>query len=107
MATIWISLGDQDNFFDDTPMAAAAGAKELCVVKCGNEVYALSDWCTHGSARLSDGYLEGDDIECPYHQGRFSLKTGEPTKAPAEIAATVYETKVKDGEIFVAIPNDD
>lgn len=104
MEAIWISLGDKENFFDDTPMPATAGAKELCIVKRESQVYALSDWCTHGSARLSDGYLEGEDVECPFHQGRFNLKTGQPTRAPAEVAATVYDTKIENGEIFVRVP---
>jgi naphthalene 1,2-dioxygenase ferredoxin component len=44
--------------------------------------YATLDQCTHGQARLSDGYLEGFLIECPLHQGLFDIRTGEVKGPP-------------------------
>jgi 3-phenylpropionate/trans-cinnamate dioxygenase ferredoxin subunit len=47
------------------------------------EVFAIDDTCTHQDASLADGWLEGCEIECPLHQGKFDVRTGQPTCAPA------------------------
>ena len=57
--------------------------------------------CTHGEARLCDGYLIGHEIECPLHQGRFDVRSGEPTWSPACEPLTTYGTKTKDGVIWL------
>ncbi|MGH6754922.1 MAG: Rieske 2Fe-2S domain-containing protein, partial [Bradyrhizobium sp.] len=47
------------------------GGQPLALYAVDGEVYATADLCTHGQARLSDGYLDGHLIECPLHQGLF------------------------------------
>ena len=65
--------------------------------------FATADLCTHGQARLSEGYLEDGLIECPLHQGMFDVRTGKATSAPCSIAVQTYEVKVEDGHIHVGI----
>ena len=50
--------------------------------------------CTHGAANLCDGYFDGRNIECPLHQGLFSVKDGEPKAAPARIPLKIFKTRV-------------
>jgi len=32
--------------------------------------------------RSEDGFLDGHEIECPLHQGKFDVRDGKPTCAP-------------------------
>ena len=64
--------------------------------------YATQDQCTHGLASLSDGFLIGEFIECPLHQGMFDVRTGEATAAPCDTTLKTYKTSLKDGVIFLA-----
>ncbi|MFC7050176.1 non-heme iron oxygenase ferredoxin subunit [Emcibacter nanhaiensis] len=63
--------------------------------------YATSNICTHAIAILTEGFLEGDTIECPLHGGAFNAKTGEATNFPCEEPLQTYEVQVKDGEVFI------
>ena len=53
----------------------------------GDAVYATDNICTHGQARLCDGFLDGHEIECPLHQGKFDVRDGRPTCEPVDEAA--------------------
>lgn len=54
-------------------------------------------------ARLCEGFLESHEIECPMHQGRFDVRTGALTCAPAVVPIRVYPLKVEGGEVFIAL----
>lgn len=63
--------------------------------------YALNDECSHETASLADGWIEGDEVECPVHSARFCLKTGEALCLPAVVGVRTHKVEVKDGEILL------
>lgn len=63
--------------------------------------YALDDTCTHETASLADGWIEGTQVECPVHSAKFCLKTGAALCMPATIAARTHKVEVKDGEVLL------
>ncbi len=65
------------------------------------EYFATADLCTHGNASLADGYLDGELIECPLHQGTFNVKTGEAVDAPCSIAVRTFPVKLENGVLHV------
>lgn len=65
-------------------------------------VYATQDSCTHGRASLSDGYLIGEEIECPLHQGMFNVRTGVVTQPPCTQPLRTYAVEIRDGVIHLA-----
>ena len=69
-----------------------------------DEVYAIDDTCTHHSARLSEGVLIGCEIECPMHQGRFDVTSGEATRRPARKPLSTYPVEVVAGQIRLRSP---
>ena len=58
------------------------------------ELFAIDDTCTHQDASLADGWLEGDEIECPLHASRFSLRTGQADVPPAKRPVRTHEVVV-------------
>jgi 3-phenylpropionate/trans-cinnamate dioxygenase ferredoxin subunit len=66
-------------------------------------VYAIDDTCTHAKASFSEGFVEGDAVECPLHTSMFCLKTGKPENPPARVAVNTYPVEVENGEIFVQL----
>jgi nitrite reductase/ring-hydroxylating ferredoxin subunit len=69
--------------------------------------YVADDTCTHGHASLSEGFIEGDEIECPWHSGRFCIKDGKATAAPAVEPIRVYPVRIVDGQVCIeAAPPD-
>ena len=76
------------------------GREPLAVFQVDNEVFVVDDTCTHGQASLCDGELDGHEIECPFHQGTFDLRTGKPMNPPCSIALRVYPARVEDGRVL-------
>lgn len=66
-------------------------------------IHATANVCTHEFALLTDGWLEGCEIECPLHAGRFDIRTGAVLSAPAECDLAVFKVEIREGEIFVAL----
>ena len=46
------------------------GAATFAVYRVDGRFYASDGWCTHEKAHLADGFVLGNAIECPRHQGR-------------------------------------
>lgn len=67
------------------------------------EFYAMEDVCTHDGGPLAEGFLNGDEIECPRHGARFCVKTGEPLCMPAVEAIECYTVKIEDDDILVSV----
>ncbi|MCD4851285.1 non-heme iron oxygenase ferredoxin subunit [Arthrobacter sp. AK01] len=68
--------------------------------------YALNDTCTHETASLADGWIEGTEVECPVHSAKFCLKSGSALCLPATLPARTHMVEVRDGELLL-YPNID
>jgi 3-phenylpropionate/trans-cinnamate dioxygenase ferredoxin component len=77
--------------------------RPIALFRSQGAVYAVDDACTHGAASLAEGWLEGTEIECPAHQGRFCLKTGAPLCFPVTKPIRTYATLETEGVIYVVI----
>lgn len=75
----------------------------LAIFNVEGELHATSNICTHQHALLSDGYLEGDFIECPLHQARFNVKTGASEGLPDAPNLQVFALRIENGEVMVEI----
>ena len=67
------------------------------------DFYAIEDVCTHDGGPLAEGELEGDEVACPRHGARFSVRTGQPLCMPAVEPVDCYEVKVEGEDILVNI----
>lgn len=64
--------------------------------------FATEDRCSHGDATLSEGEIDGDEIVCPFHLGRFDIRSGEPTAAPCVTAIKRYTVEAgADGALYL------
>jgi nitrite reductase/ring-hydroxylating ferredoxin subunit len=76
----------------------------LAVFNVDGEYYVTDDACTHGPGSLSEGYIEGDVVECNFHNGGFNIRTGEVAMPPCMIPVKTYKTVVEDGTVFIEMP---
>ena len=58
------------------------GDLDLLLVHVPDGVLATDDRCPHMAAPLSIGRLDGCVVDCPLHNGRFDLSTGEVVQMP-------------------------
>lgn len=75
----------------------------LAVYNVDGTFYVTDDACTHGPGSLSEGFLEGDVIECSFHQGRFDVRTGAVVLPPCMIPVKAYHAVVEDGVVHIVV----
>jgi nitrite reductase/ring-hydroxylating ferredoxin subunit len=86
---------------ENSVISREVGDELVAIYNIGGTFYATEARCTHGMADLADGTLDGDEIECSFHFGKFHVPSGKATEAPCFIALKTYKTEVRDGQIFV------
>lgn len=100
----WIQVALEKDVPDGEVVAGEAGDEPIAIYNLRGQIHVTHDTCTHQVASLSDGYVEGDCIECPLHQGRFHIPTGKAMGVPVTEDIRTYEVKVADGKVFVRLP---
>ena len=65
--------------------------------------YCTDGMCTHEEEHLEEGLLTGHVIECPLHQGRFDIRTGEVISPPPFVDLNTYPVKTENGEVYVMV----
>ena len=80
-----------------------AHGEPIGLYRRGNEVYAISDYCTHEETFLTDGEFEPEllEVECPLHGSRFNVATGDVRILPAIKPVPTYEVKIEGDLISV------
>lgn len=73
----------------------------LAVFNLDGEFYVTDDACTHGPGQLSEGFVDGDCIECNFHQGVFNIKTGAVVQPPCIVPVRTYPAVVEDGVVYI------
>jgi 3-phenylpropionate/trans-cinnamate dioxygenase ferredoxin subunit len=82
------------------------GPLRLCVVRIGDDFYAIGDRCSHADYSLAEGevYADEREIECWKHGSTFSLIDGKPQSLPATRPVPVYDVTVEDDDVWVVVP---
>jgi ferredoxin-NADP reductase/nitrite reductase/ring-hydroxylating ferredoxin subunit len=76
-------------------------SEDICIANIDGKYYAIGNVCTHEGGPLADGRLEGYEVECPWHQSKFDVRTGEVTSPPASESEPTYEIRVDGNSILV------
>jgi 3-phenylpropionate/trans-cinnamate dioxygenase ferredoxin component len=84
-------------------LAATVDGVGLAVVRNGDDVYAIYDECSHAAIPLSEGEVEGCEIECWLHGSRFDLRTGKPSGPPATDPVPTYPVRVEGDDVLVDV----
>jgi naphthalene 1,2-dioxygenase system ferredoxin subunit len=101
MANNWTDVSAFDDVPEEDVLGVETAGKDVALYNVDGQVYATDNICTHGHARLCDGFLEGFEIECPLHQGKFDIRDGRPTCQPVTEAVRSYPVKIENGRVFV------
>jgi len=86
----------------DTAKRVELDGVAIAVVLDGNgDVHAIGDVCTHGDISLSDGFVEGETLECWAHGSAFSLRTGRPLNLPAYEPVPVFVVQIDGDDVLI------
>ncbi len=90
---------------DGAAIAVRLDDEDVAIVRNGDDFYAIRDECSHAAIALSEGDVEGCEIECWLHGSRFDLRTGKPLSLPATEPVSVYPVKVEGDDVLVDLAN--
>jgi 3-phenylpropionate/trans-cinnamate dioxygenase ferredoxin subunit len=86
-----------------TMKAVTVGVHHLVLCNTGKGVYAIANECSHDSAPISSGHLDGDQVVCPRHGARFDVSDGSVKAPPAIVGIDTYRVKVDGDNIYVVL----
>jgi 3-phenylpropionate/trans-cinnamate dioxygenase ferredoxin subunit len=104
MAEEWVDLGAAQDVTEAHCLAVEVDDVPLIVARCGTEVYAVENRCTHDGETLSGGEIEECEIVCPRHGARFCLKSGAALTPPAYEPLRRFNVRVEAGRILLERP---
>lgn len=92
-----------DDLVPNAPLAVEFGNDEqVCLIRIGSDVYAISNNCTHADFPMSDGEMVDDFvIECGLHGAQFDVRDGAAVELPATDPIGCYEVRVRDDEVWI------
>jgi nitrite reductase/ring-hydroxylating ferredoxin subunit len=107
MGNISVRLAD---LRPNQPRRVVVDGVPVALVRVGDEVFAVSDVCSHAEVSLSEGEVSGCQIECWLHGSRFDLRTGEPSGPPAFEPVPVFPVEIEgqgdEALVLVAVPEE-
>ncbi|TLX88626.1 MAG: Rieske 2Fe-2S domain-containing protein [Thaumarchaeota archaeon] len=68
--------------------------QSVCVANIDGKYFAINNICSHEGGPLADGKLQGYEVECPWHQSKFDMRTGEVKAPPAVEQQATYEVTI-------------
>lgn len=57
--------------------------KPIAIFNLDGKFYATDDTCPHEGGPLSSGFIEGENVTCPWHGATFHVVSGKTLEPPA------------------------
>src|SRR3989454_1137960 len=92
----------------DLPAGASrrvyVGGDAVALFNVRGTVHAIANRCTHARASLSEGTVDPArcTVTCPWHEGVFSLDTGQVLGGPPSLPVAAYRVKIEEDTVLIA-----
>ncbi len=97
----WTAVGKRESVDADNPLGAAIGEMRIGVYEVDGALHAIEDICPHAYALLTQGFVDGCEIECPLHNAVFDVRTGKHLRGEPCRDVKTFPVRVVDGTIEV------
>jgi len=97
----WVDVAPAEAISTGKPVLVEIDGVGIAVFKLDDAFYAIEDVCTHDGGLLTGGCIENDQIVCPRHGARFSIKTGDALTAPAYEPTAIFPVRINSGMVQV------
>lgn len=100
----WVRVAALGDIREGDVIQVEVSGEPVALANTGEDLLATSDICSHEYVTLHDGFLEGEEIECPQHGSKFNMRTGAVLNLPATKPISTYEVKVDGQDVYVRGP---
>jgi naphthalene 1,2-dioxygenase ferredoxin component len=95
----WVRAAARSDLAEGEVIGVEVAGRSIALYDADGNLFATENICTHAYACLSDGWLDGEVIECPLHAARFDIRSGKVLDPPATEDLKTYPVRIVDGEI--------
>ena len=99
----WVRAAARRDLAEGEVIGVEIAGRSIALYDADGNLFATDNICTHAYACLSDGWLDGEVIECPLHAARFDIRSGKVLDPPATEDLKTYPVRIVDGEIQVRL----
>ena len=97
----WVMVASAAAIAEGDMVGVKVGDKPIALYNVAGRIYATDNVCTHAFAMLTDGWLDGAEIECPLHAGRFDVATGKGLGPPIPSDLKIYKVRIVGDEVQI------
>lgn len=99
----WISVAAREQVDADNPLGVDVAGHAVGVYQVDGQLHAIEDICPHASANLSEGFIEGCEIECPLHAAVFDITSGKHLRGEPCRDLKTFAVRVVDQQIQIRV----
>lgn len=99
--TEFVRVAGRADLDDGQMLLTTAAGERVVLIRLGDEYYAIGWLCSHAFGMLREGELHGYEIQCPIHEGRFDIRTGQVTREPPEEPIPTFAVRVEGDDLYV------
>jgi nitrite reductase/ring-hydroxylating ferredoxin subunit len=99
----WTDVAAEGDVPDSGGLKIEHGGAPILLARCGREILAISDRCSHAAGPLHEGDVDtiGCSVKCPWHGSVFSLRDGAVIHGPASVPQSSYEVRLSGDRVEV------
>jgi len=101
---IFVPVPNVERLCDKETLRVEVDGQVMTIAKIDNQLFAFQEFCTHRFGPLSEGSFDGFNVQCPWHNSCFDVRTGKVTNGPAKVDLKTFWVEARDGKVCVGVP---
>lgn len=97
----WVIAAKTSQVLPKQAYFARVGQLQVALFNVNNKYYAIDNVCSHAGGPLCQGSYDGKTIQCPWHESKFDVITGQAITGPARRPQRRFEVKIEGDQIFI------
>src|SRR5438067_8192036 len=89
----FVAVPEADALGEQETLRVEINSNVITIAKVGGALYAFQEFCTHRFGPLSEGDFQGFNVQCPWHNSCFDVRTGEVTNGPAKVSLKTFKVE--------------
>ena len=99
----FVPVPDAERLRNQETLRVEIDGQVMTIAKIDNQLFAFQEFCTHRFGPLSEGSFDGFNVQCPWHNSCFDVRTGKVTNGPAKVDLKTFKMETRDGKVGVLL----
>ena len=99
----FVPVPGAEHLRNDETLRVEIDKEVMTIARINNQLYAFQEFCTHRFGPLSEGSFHGFNVQCPWHNSCFDVRTGKVTNGPAKVDLKTFQVETRDGRVGVLV----